>query len=127
MCLATTTIEPSISSYDIEVYKIVQSDLSSVFNPSFKYKVGITMNDDAEEDITSGFNHYFIKAGYFHSFKSLLEAENTKKYYDLYNKYHKINIKYDIYKAEIPAGTPFLEGVYKQELCSKSLKLIERV
>lgn len=127
MCLTTTTIEPSISNNNIEVYKIVQSDLSSVFNPSFKYKVGVIMNDDAIEDITSGFNHYFIKSGYLHSFKTLLEAENTKKNYDNYNKYHKINIKYDIYKAEIPAGTLFLEGIYNQELCSKSLKLIERV
>lgn len=127
MCLTTTTDKPSISKENIEVYKIVQSDLSSVFVPNFKYKVGIIMNDEAIEDISLGFKHYFIKSGYFHSFKSLFEAENTKKTYDLYNKYHKINIKYDIYRAEIPAGTPFLEGVYNQELCSKSLKLIERV
>lgn len=127
MCLTTTNIEPKTSNHNIEVYKIVQSDLSSVFNPKFKYKVGVLMNDDAVEDVSSGFKHYFIKSGYLHSFKSLLEAENTLKHYNDYNKYHKINIKYDIYKAEIPAGTKFLEGVYNQEICSKSLKLIQKM
>lgn len=127
MCLVTKTIETKTSTNSIIVYKIVQNNLESIFNKGYTYKVGEIMNDDVEPNISSGFEHYFIKEGFFHSYKDLEEAKSTKARYDYYTKYYKRKDTFTIYKCEIPSNTPYIEGVYNKEICSKSLKLIERV
>lgn len=124
MCLTTKNPIPEKSSYNIITYKIIKNNKEGPWS-GFKYRFNEIMNDDVEPDISSGFNHSFIKSGYFHSCLSLKRAKFLLKQWNEYTKWYKKKDTYTIYECEIPENTEFIKSDYCDDVCSKSLKIIK--
>lgn len=109
-------------TYDIVCYKVIEDKYKS---PIIRY--------DYQEYIESG--EVFVDTntikqidqmlgkGYIHSFNSIRACEKFIVHYHIENP--------SIYKCEIPAGTPYYEGMdldtREKGFCSKAIKFIEEI
>lgn len=123
MCLVSEKRNPYISDKDILCYKILIPVRDKLITPyrDFVFNKDIVVNDEAEEKIVEINKGYFmIESGYFHALTSLQKAKET-----LNTIHRKQKIRtYKIYKAIVPKDTHYYTGQF-EDICSKSLKIIE--
>lgn len=123
MCLVSENKTPSTSTYDITCYKILIPVGGKLFTPyrDFLFPVGEVVVDEVDKEPSEVFGRLMIEGGYFHSYKNVNAAK--RKIEELKRKVPKGKVL-KIYEAQIPNGTPFFEGQF-EDLCSKSLKILE--
>ena len=123
MCLVSEIKTPSTSTYDITCYKILIPVGGKLFTPyrDFLFPVGEVVVDPVDKEPSECFGFLMIEGGYFHSYKNVKAAQ--KKAEELKRKLPK-GKTLKIFEAQIPNGTPFFKGQL-EDLCSKSLKIIE--
>lgn len=123
MCLVSETKIPSISTYDIQCYKILIPVGGKLFTPyrDFCFPIGEIVFDKVNKVPTEVFGVFIIEGGYFHSYRSIAAAK--KKIKELKHKVPKVKVL-KIYNAKIPAGVEFYEGQF-EDICSKALEIID--
>lgn len=124
MCLATKTNTPSISTNDIDCYKILIPVGGKLITPyrDFLFPVGEVVTDEVEAPEPKSFgNVYLIEAGYFHAYDNIKSA---KKLQEGFRRKASKRIEFKVFKAIIPAGTPYFQNEFG-DICSKSLKIVE--
>lgn len=123
MCLATRSKEPSVSNEDIICYKVLISVKGELITPyrDFCFPIGKVITDKVEPETKEFQEYLIIEGGYFHSCTDILNATRLQL---LIKNITGRRDTVKIYKAVIPANTPYFTDGFG-DICSKSLKIVE--
>lgn len=127
MCLVSDSKTPSISTNDIQCYKILIPVGGKLLTPyrDFSFPIGVVVVDEVPTpELDEIFGVFMVEGGYFHSYSNLETAKFHLGTIEWKYKKTRRGVTPKIYKAEIPANTQFYNG-RAGDLCSKSLKIIE--
>lgn len=124
MCLYTREEKPLIADKDIPCYKVLFYKNGEYYTPFRDYRVKFEqkMIDDTEETSPKVIFEYFeIECGYYHTCGTKQGVKNIILQLAVHSKRNKLPIpKLRVFKATIPKGSAYYEGV-REDYCSKEL------
>lgn len=124
MCLYSTRDKPQIADKDIPCYKVLLYKNEQYYTPFIDYRVQFEqkMVDDTEEIVPKAvFDYFEVEHGYFHTCGTLGAVRNILMQLKVNSSRSRKPLpKLRIFKATIPKGSAYYEGV-REDYCSKEL------